>query len=317
MPPNQPDPPHLSELTVTCHQCGSTSMERLDRKEYRCTHCGAITVISDDDADRVEELLREALSRSNSQPLRTTPPAAKPAGGKVAAMIVGLLAIGFGLPLLLSLMDNHHSTRTDFSAFREQTVPVEDVTVSQLLWNNKSRRYEGTVYNHSGYAIEVPRYTMTLFTAGHKSGSTWSSTDIGTLLPGEYEPITFDPHSFSSETQPDRYELDKPDRIDRYTQEIARLELSQQQLVHQQGQDSYKFVGIVRNGFTRPVDGARILIVLYGADHQILSTDTGSVESLRPGENGLVDINIYPQPSDAKVAAYEYLIDSAFTDRRR
>ena len=310
------NPSNLSELTVTCHQCGSADMERLDRKEYRCKHCGAITVISDDDADRVENLLAQALSRTSFSPPPSTP--VKKGGGPAAILIpLFIVGVAVGVPALISFLHDKASTPGGLDEIAGRTVPVEDVAVSQLTWNNTNHRYEGMVYNHSGFAVDIPRFNMTLFSNGHRSGATWSEISLDRLLPGEYEPITFDPRSLSSDTQPDRYELDKPDQIDRNTDEVAHLDVTQRQLVHQDGKDFYKFVGIVGNTLTRPVDGPRVLIVLYGPDHQVLASGAAFLEALRPGENGLVDEDLYPHPSNVPVAAYEYLVDATFTARRR
>jgi hypothetical protein len=315
--PVTPNPSNLSELTVTCHQCGSADMERLDRKEYRCKHCGAITVISDDDADRVEDLLTQALSRTNFSPAPPSTPVKK--SGGVASVLIPLFIVGaaLGIPALISVFENKSSGSGGFDEIAGRTVPVEDVAVSQLTWNDVNHRYEGMVYNHSGFAVDIPRFNMTLFTNGHRSGATWSEVSLDRLLPGEYEPITFDPRTLGSDTQPDRYELDKPDQIDRNTDEVAHLDVTQQQLVKQDGKDFYKFVGIVRNTLTRPVDGPRVLIVLYGPDHQVLASGAAFLEALRPGENGLIDEDFYPHPGNVPVAAYEYLVDATFTDNRR
>jgi hypothetical protein len=314
--PVTPNPSNLSELTVTCHQCGGADMERLDRKEYRCKHCGAITVISDDDADRVEYLLAQALSRTGFSPAAPAP--AKKGAGPAAILIpLFFVGVALGVPALISYLQDKTSTPGGLHETAGRTVPVEDVAVSQLTWNDVNHRYEGMVYNHSGFAVDIPRFNMTLFTNGHRSGATWSEVSLDRLLPGEYEPITFDPRSLSSQSQPDRYELDKPDQIDRNTDEVAHLDVTQQQLVKQDGKDFYKFVGIVRNTLTRPVDGPRVLIVLYGPDHQVLASGSAVLETLRPGENGLIDEDFYPHPGNVPVAAYEYLVDATFTDRRR
>ena len=308
----------LSELTVTCQQCGSASMERLDRKEYRCTHCGAITVISDDDADRVEELLREALSRQSSR-LERVPPVRNPSGSRAATMIIlTVVAAVVATPLLIDLLVKDHSgISTSVSNFDRKTVPANQVPISQLAWNTDKKRYEGTIYNHSGYPIETPRFTMTLFTNGHRSGSTWGETELNRMLPGEYQPISFDPRDFSNDSPPDRYELNPPDSIDREMKEIARPTLTQQQLVRQEGEDWYQLVGIVRNSFTRPLGNPRILLVLYGPNREVVGSGSGYTEDLRPGENGIVDIKVYPHPKDATVASYEYIVDATFSAYNR
>ena len=287
-------------------------MERLDRKEYRCTHCGAITVISDDDADRVEEMLRAALERQSSRPARPTPNAAPPRAVGVLILVVVVIAVG--IPLIAGLIASQSvkSPPTVLSSFGRDTVPASQVTLSPLTYNKERHRYEGTIYNHSGYAIHTPRFNMTLFTNGHRTGSTWSSTPLSRLLPGEYEPISFDLITFFNSPVPDRYELDPLDSVARDTDEVARPALTQQQLVRQEGQDWVQLVGVVRNTFTRPIERPSVLLVLYGPNHEVLGSDNVYLEDLRPGEDGLVDMKVYPHPEGATVASYEYIVDATF-----
>ncbi len=129
--PVTPNPSNLSELTVTCHQCGSADMERLDRKEYRCKHCGAITVISDDDADRVENLLQQALSRTSFSPAPPQAAAPKQVVVRMLAMMGFVLAMVIGLPVFFSLFNDKSDSSGGFVAIGDDTVPDEDVTVSQ------------------------------------------------------------------------------------------------------------------------------------------------------------------------------------------
>lgn len=311
MPPNGPT---LSEMTVTCHQCGSASMERLDRKEYRCTHCGAITIISDDDADRVERLVKDALNRPGVATTATVAIASSRKTTLLAAAFVGTLFAGcLVLPILFGSGGSRTSPAAYSSSDSDSTVPVNDVTISELHWRPGSKTYEGTIYNHSGFAIDVPSYEMTLFVNGLKGGSTSSETMLRRLLPGEYEPISF---RFFSDEANTRYEIEKPGRIDRNTDAIAPMQLIDQQLVVQQGDKSaHKLIGIVQNTLTRPVDATSIVATLYGADHQVLGSGSAYVPPLRPGEKAAADVNIYTYGNEGPVTAYEYLVDASFSDR--
>lgn len=309
-----PDRPNLSEMTVTCHQCGSASMERLDRKEYRCTHCGAITIISDDDADRVEQLLKEALSRP--VPVQTASRSVPPKT-IVVAVVAGFLSVLAATLVLSILLDHggsHYQASSDVPTDRDRTVPVEDVALSELHWHQDSKTYDGMIYNHSGFAIDVPSYEMTLFVNGMKGSSSTSDVVLRRLLPGEYEPISF---RFLSAEPGARYEIEKPARIDRNTDAVAPMELTEQQFVQQDGRSEYRLIGLVQNGFTRPVDSTRIVATLYGADHQVLGTGSAYVPALRPGEKAAAEVAIYPYGNAGPVAAYDYLVDASFADRVR
>jgi hypothetical protein len=320
MPPTTPDRSKLSELTVTCHQCGSASMERLDAKEYRCNHCGAITVISDDDSERLEKMLTNALNRP-----APAAPAASGSGTGLAnprvSMILGivLMAVVAILFLVFTLIGGRSSSPSYTADNSSHTVPLDQVTLSQLHVEDPSAEpayYAGMIYNHSGYAIDVPSYTMTFFPNGMKGDSTRSDTDLDRLLPGEYEPIRF--MTWKSQLG-SRYEIDRPDSIHRNHDDIASPKLTQQQLVHHVGH-GYELVGVLQNTYTRPIEHVRVMAILYGPNNEQLAANVSMLNDLRPGEKDAVQIDLQAKGKDGDnltVTAYEYLVDASFADRTR
>jgi hypothetical protein len=320
MPPTLPNQSKLSELTVTCNQCGSASMERLDAKEYRCNHCGAITVISDDDAGRLEKLLTSVLNKAapqgNANGAAVKP---KPKGNPWLAggiVLVALLVYG-GLVVVPRIMQPRHSyTSPAQSSFSAPKISPDAVSISPLHRDDSSSslfHYLGMIYNHSGYAVDVPRYSMTFFPNGMKGGSTTSDVGLNRLLPGEYVPVSF---SAWKSDMGARYEIERPTTIRQNTDEIARLELTQQQLVHHIG-DGYQLVGIVQNTFTRPIDTVHVMVILYGENNEQIASEVRSLTSLRPGEKAAVNVALRLPKDDTPVTAYEYLVDASFSDRTR
>ncbi|HOS41557.1 MAG TPA: hypothetical protein PLG31_17635, partial [Spirochaetota bacterium] len=51
-------------MTLECHQCSSTDLEKTSPREYRCRHCGAITIVTvpEDVVDAYE--IRQAKQRA-------------------------------------------------------------------------------------------------------------------------------------------------------------------------------------------------------------------------------------------------------------
>jgi hypothetical protein len=311
MSKTSPNSSRLSGLTVTCHQCGGSSMTRLDRKEYRCTHCGAITVVSDDDADRLEEMLHEALNR----PATSEAAPGSPSNSLITPQWgIGFLGVLIILGWTIALATHHDSQRRDTAISRtrdERTVPTTQVVLSSLQWvpeNVSLGNYVGMLYNHSGYTIDVPRYSVTLFRNGMKDGSTLWNSPLHTLQPGEYERVNF---RVLDGTPNDRYEVEPPDSIDRSTGELAPVTLLNPQLVHQQGGDRYILVGTVQNTFRLPISGVGQLI-LYGKDQQIVGSAEGYFAEIRPGEKTIMSFDAWTQTDDTPITAYEYLIDARF-----
>jgi hypothetical protein len=121
----------MQELTLSCRQCGSADMTRLDRKEYKCNHCGAVTIISDGDAERLEQLLQQMFAKQK-QPLFT------PYSTRARAIgfsIAGLVFVGAIFSFFVTTA--HHGTAGVTSAdtyFDHTTVPEDRVVVSPLAW---------------------------------------------------------------------------------------------------------------------------------------------------------------------------------------
>lgn len=306
-----PDKSTLSELTVTCNQCGSTSMERLDAKEYRCKNCGAVTVINDDDAERLEAMLTKVLNTSSQSSRAPGRVVSKPALG----MVAGIAAV-VSMAVVFTVF-SHSIAPSKRAAYRADsasgTVPPSEVTLTPLHVDNPATEpayYVGLLYNHSGYPIDVPRYHITYFPNGMKGDSTTSDAPLNRLLPGEYQPVRF--MAFRSQLG-GRYEIEPVTRIDRNTDEIARPPFLQQQLVHHVDH-GYELAGVIQNTFTRPIEHVRVMAIFYGPDNEQIGTDTAVSADLRPGEKSAIDLTIWPRQEGAQVSAYEYLVDANFAD---
>ena len=49
----------INTVTLTCSNCGGSGhFTKLDQNEYRCTHCQAVTLVEDNVAERLEQILR-------------------------------------------------------------------------------------------------------------------------------------------------------------------------------------------------------------------------------------------------------------------
>ena len=311
MPP--PPPPGLSELTVTCRQCGAADMLRLDRKEYKCRHCGAITVISEGDAGRIEQILKQFVANQQSARYPAHYPRRRPAVVFAGAAVV-LVALVVAAALSSRFSHAPAGTTTAESYFAQQSVPDDQVVASSLHWQpgaSGGGAYTGLLYNHSGYAISPPSYTLDLYKNGLKGDSASSLSLISTLEPGEYEPLEFNnigPH------QPDRYEIEQPTHIMHSTMEIATVPLADPTFIHVQNAQNYALIGIVRNTLKRPIQGTGQLL-LYGPDGQIVGSGIGSLAKLTPGEQAILNMNAYLYSRDAPVTAYEYLLDTFYENQ--
>ena len=93
----------INTVTLTCSNCGSGHFTKLDQNEYRCTHCQAVTLVEDNVAERLEQILRGMQAPAT--------PRVKPNLVITAAAIaVAVISI----PVVISLMNG--SSRTSYQA---------------------------------------------------------------------------------------------------------------------------------------------------------------------------------------------------------
>ena len=321
---------NLSELTVTCSQCGSASMERLGPREYRCNHCGAITVVSQDPQAlpyRPAPASNTSASTSTVYPGPVLSPTAKAAtyqAGKVAGKLSlrgWILLIFFGVMVGGALLSLGLSGSSSSESAKEPTRPAPTVPIKQLAlapaaWitdptsSVSSGKYVSMLYNHSPWPIEVPRYSMTLYTDGIKGASATSEAPLARLLPGEYEPVSF---AFETPHGSTRTEIAPPESVERADGNSVALPLTQAQLVREEGKPEYRLVGLVQNNGKSAVKTAQVLVMLFGTDRTLVGYGTGYARAMRPGEQTAVDVHI-PTASVQPVLRYEYLVDAAAED---
>ncbi|WP_419803808.1 hypothetical protein [Terriglobus sp.] len=297
-------------------------MTRLDRREYKCNHCGAVTVISDNDAERLEQLLKQVMNRQAAQSF----PSKQQPNSKMIAL--GLAGLVFTVTLIsLATLSSHHgmssanSSATDSvnpsvdNYFAHTTVPRDRVVVSPLEWvpDGEGGTYNGLIYNHSGYAVSPPHYNLVLFHNGIKDDQSSSIPLLGTLEPGEYTPVSFR----VGKAKPDaRYELIQPDRIDRSIFEVAPVALQQPIMVHQPNSPSYYLVGFVQNTLKRQFSGGG-LVMLYDSEGRLIGSGFGAIEDLNPGEKTKIVMNAFLLREGKEVASYEYLLDMRYKNERQ
>jgi DNA-directed RNA polymerase subunit RPC12/RpoP len=309
---------NLSELTVTCSQCGSANMERLGQREYRCNHCGAITVVSQDQQTQYDQANGRQAPTDNGPVLSPSQEAAAVATGTAVRKGFGifrilllagvLIAVGIGV---VNSMTGGSSSSSGGTA-SAPSVDGKQLTLSPPEWISdpssgvSSGRYVQMLTNHSTSPIQVPRYSMTLFVDGVKGATAASQAPLARLLPGEHEPVAF---AFETPSGNVRTETAVPDTVERADGSNATLLLKNQQLVRETGKPEYRLVALAKNDSQTAVKAAQVLVMLYGANHQLIGYGSNFERALRPGEQAALDIHI-PTSNVNPVQSYEYLVDA-------
>ena len=319
-------PSNLHELTVTCSQCGSASMERIGPREYRCNHCGAITVVSQD-----SDASQRQAPPTHSGPPRAdgsasivgiypgpTVPAKTASGSRFWRWFLPIVLLGF-LGKGIETCADSTSSSTGSATTEPKPVPAIPVAQASLaapVWMTDptssvhSGRYVSILYNHSAWPMAVPRYSMTLYTDGIKGPVATSEAPLARLLPGEYEPVSF---AFETPNGSTRTEIQPPASIERADGANVPMPLTRMQLVREDGKPEYRLVGLLHNAGKSPVKTAEVLVMLFGANRTLLGYGSAYARALRPGEQAAVDVHI-PTSNVQPVVRYEYLVDATAED---
>ncbi len=321
-------PTNLFELTVTCRQCGSASMERIGPREYRCTHCGAITVVTQDGTKSAPEQVPPVSPGPTARPAvdygdptrnvltaEQVVAVNKPGPNVFVFMtfVCVLIAAGFIGIMHACGGDNPPAGSTNGSTQpATPAVPASQLTLTPAEWSTVSGtiggRYTALITNRSRYAVTVPVYAMSLYLRGALVETAQSAVPVATLLPGEYEPIFF---AFKSPADDPHPEITAPPLADQSPVTPVRLQFIERQLIREQGKLGYRVVGVLDNPGRLPAQKIVAAAMLFDASHTLLGYGSCKVNrALRAGERTAIQIDV-PTSNVNLVASYEYLLDAS------
>ena len=285
----------INTVTLTCSNCGSGHFTKLDQNEYRCTHCQAVTLVEDNVAERLEQILRGMQAPAT--------PRVKPNLVITAAAIaVAVISI----PVVISLMNG--SSRTSYQA--APRVPPIDASLVKLtdtreIANGSRKQLLLMMRNETGKPINAPSVSAQFYQGDLAQNSASGSPLSRTLLPGEYSPVLIDLPS-----QPySRYELrigSVSPAMSAITRQVAA---SKVQLVQNDG--AHRLVGILKNEGASAISGAQVTVMLYDAGGKLIGSGNGygAAGSLAAGAATTFDVRceLY---GEGAVASYEYMVQT-------
>jgi hypothetical protein len=306
----------LREITVTCNSCGSTSMQRLDRREYKCTNCGSITVVSDDDASELEAVLGKFLGNADlrGQPrvwstthVEITPsPNPTPQTGRAVA--TGKAGFPFALVWFIGLVVLYlvaFNSSPPNNVVATPKVPAKALTLTQRQGMGGAEF--GVLTNTSQQPIDLPPMTMTSYNGDFKIGTTPGTVAVDHLLPNEHAIAVFAAAAGSEATRFDFTVAENDIPVSSAT--VIPMQLMQQKLLHVVQSNRYQLVGVVQNPSARPLARGKITVTLYDADHKIIGWGGGLIRALDPAEKAAISVDLEMSEGRGEIASYDYLID--------
>lgn len=303
----------IDTKTLTCSNCHGGDFIRLDNNEFKCTHCGSITIVQDDVAERLEQI----LSRLQAPAAAVAPSSAAARPVRIKWGLFWLIVILFGVMASLfqaMLHDNSSDSASVSTRFHERAEVDPGLLKIENLHRaapNYPNYMVGMIRNDSDRVVLAVSLNMHTYRDNIR-GDDQSASMGRRLLPGESQPIVFT----SWPQQPgERFEIaSKEVHTDDDFNGRASLRLSHEQLIREQrssGNPKLRFIGQLTNASTMSAKSIRVYINLFDRSGKLIGTDEGSPESseLATGETTNFDLGIYPY-ENTDIASMQYLVDS-------
>lgn len=290
----------IDTKTLTCSNCHGGDFIRLDDNEFKCTHCGSITIVQDDVAKRLEQILLKLQTPATATPVIVS---RRPVIGVI--IIVAFLIL---LPMLMHLingMGTHHSSPRALPAARADVDPGL-LKVENLKLVEDGDKLVGMIRNDSDRVVRRVELTLNVYDDKLRKGDE-SGTLYNRLLPGESLPIEFWPwrNKVGDRVEVANKQVDTDDDFGGR----AELRLAHQQLIRED--TSLRFIGQLTDVDTVPAKSINVSITLFDVNENLLAAGHGSPESseLARGETTNFEVSI-SRYRDGDVDSMRYLIDS-------
>jgi hypothetical protein len=296
----------IDTKTLTCSNCHGGDFIRLDNNEFKCTHCGSITIVQDDVAERLEQILRK-MQTSAVQPAAASATASRAGAWIIVAVVLVMLA------LFIANIGTNRSTRstTSFSSpsFSLHERPAVDpglLKIQDLHRASTGEKLVGMVRNDSDRVVTDVSLTVNVH-QGPVRKDDRSTSMSQRLLPGESLPIVFD--GWSPQKGESFGIASKEVRTDDDFNGRAQLQLKHEQLIRER--DRLRFIGQLTNADALPAKSINVSINLLDGNGRLIGSGHGSPESseLARGEITNFDVSI-DRYDDSDVASMQYVVDS-------
>jgi len=302
----------IDTKTLTCSNCHGGDFIRLADNEFKCTHCGSITIVQDDVAERLEQILSKLQAPKAEAP---------PAPVRVLRprwILLWLLVFCFVLmgPWLRALLQSDSSGSVSVSTRFHPRAEVDPGLLRIENLHRATPNYPdymvGMVRNDSDRVVSSVSLSMHTYRNNIRGDDQSASMSLR-LLPGESQPIVF---TSWPQQAGERFEIaSKEVSTDDDFGGRAQLRLAHEQLIREPrspGDSKLRFIGQLTNTGTVRAKSIQVTVNLFDDKNTLIGTaNAHSPESseLAPGETTNFDLDIYPY-ENTDIASMQYLVDS-------
>lgn len=300
----------INTRTLACSNCGSAQFHRLEKNEFKCLHCGSVTLVEDDVAQRLEQILQR-MQRPHSTTTSVL--------DKRATFIVMMILAGtIGLVSMVGsfLLRAKRNSVNPVVSIMPQPINSDELKIEGLKEVGKpgsSDRYLiAMAHNTSNQVMYDATIIAAMYDEDGNKQTTWpgSHINVSHLMPGERAPLKITLRSFPNNKIYNRYEIDKKsfDPLFSYTGR-AELSLTKYQLIEKNKE--YFFIGTLKNADKVSAKYPSVSVTLFDKQKNIIGMGNAVAESdiLTPLQSTYFKVPCL-KFDDGEVDSYEYIIDS-------
>ncbi|WP_295855886.1 FxLYD domain-containing protein [uncultured Xylophilus sp.] len=185
--------------TLQCGECGSTALERTGPNTYRCSHCGSVSLVEDDVAERLDRMLDQIQQAATARIAADQQARSRRLRRGIAAGALVLAAVLAATAVVLGVQTARQGSAGPNPALQPRAIPTEKLRISEprevLTGTGATARPRllVTVRNDTGQALEDAALEAVFQdAAGVRLPATGGTVPIRLLPPGESAPVLVD-----------------------------------------------------------------------------------------------------------------------------
>ncbi len=307
----------VQHLNLRCYQCGSTVLDDIALNQFKCSHCGAITLVKDTVSDRLDKVLdqvKDAAAERLAQQEALRQKAQQALYSRAGLAVLGALLVAGAIGMVFNRSKPARSTGA-YEAAKVDIDPNKLVALDArqvLLGQGSSAKVAVLINlrNDTGVPIADPTLKLKWYDADQLVGESTQRLRRDVLLPGESEPIVFEAPRGKSFT---RYELEKTSlRSGRDIVSQGSLKLDAMRFLRQE--DSLLLVGQIKNTATFAINSIRLQATALDSVGKVLGFGDAYFDpgELPAGQSAFAKLKLETVGDLSQVKALEYVVSHRY-----
>lgn len=305
---------NMQKISLRCQDCGSPVLTEIALNQFKCNHCGAITLVKDTISDRLDKVL-DQVKDAAAERLANEEAMRRETQRKVLFAISAAVLVGAFLLVAFSrLINSNNKTARPAGTYEAVKVNIDGtklvvVDAKQVVLGSGSSANAGlllNVRNDTGVALDNPNLKIKWYEADQLIGETSAKLQRDVMLPGESAPVIFEAPSGKSFS---RYEIEKSSlQPPRNFISQGSLKLDAMRFLRQD--KSLLVVGRLKNTTTLNIKSVRLYAVAKDSSSKVIAFGDRyfDVSELAADKTAFVKVELKTLGDLEQVKTMEYVV---------